>query len=321
MRDSNISNKILKWYDNNKRILPWRKKTSTKNREYFTLVSEFMLQQTQVKTVIPYFENFIKNFPNLKSLANANEQKVLKNWEGLGYYSRARNLKKTAIKLLKEFKGQLPKDVEKADSLDYVLANSDYITLHVPLVEATKNLISKNSLKTIKTGAKIINLSRGGIVNSDDVIEALKEGKVSSFVTDFPTPNLINRANQKGDVILLPHLGASTKEAEINCAVMASTQVVDFLKNGVIVNSVNFPSIKLGRSTKNRLVIINKNEPGMIGKIADALAKENINIADMTNKSRDDIAINLIDIDQDPSDDLIKKLSTIDHVLSVRNCT
>jgi D-3-phosphoglycerate dehydrogenase len=216
---------------------------------------------------------------------------------------------------------RLPKDVEKADSLDYVLANSDYITLHVPLVEATKNLISKNSLKTIKTGAKIINLSRGGIINSDDVIEALKEGKVSSFVTDFPTPNLINRANQKGDVILLPHLGASTKEAEINCAVMASNQVVDFLKNGVIVNSVNFPSIKLGRSTKNRLVIINKNEPGMIGKIADALAKENINIADMTNKSRDDIAINLIDIDQDPSDDLIKKLSTIDHVLSVRNCT
>ena len=216
---------------------------------------------------------------------------------------------------------RLPKDVEKADSLDYVLANSDYITLHVPLVEATKNLISKNSLKTIKNGAKIINLSRGGIVNSDDVIEALEEGKVSSFVTDFPTPNLINRANQKGDVILLPHLGASTEEAEINCAVMASTQVADFLKNGVIVNSVNFPSIKLGRSTKNRLVIINKNEPGMIGKIADALAKENINIADMTNKSRDDIAINLIDIDQDPSDDLIKKLSTIDHVLSVRNCT
>ena len=100
MRESNIPNKFLKWYVNNKRILPWRKKTSTRNREYFRLVSEFMLQQTQVKTVIPYFENFIKNFPNLKSLANANEQKVLKNWEGLGYYSRARNLKKTAIKLI-----------------------------------------------------------------------------------------------------------------------------------------------------------------------------------------------------------------------------
>ena len=117
MRKSNIPNKILKWYDNNKRILPWRKKTSIKNREYFTLVSEFMLQQTQVKTVIPYFENFIKIFPNIKSLAEANEQKILKNWEGLGYYTRARNLKKTAIKLLKEFNGRLPKDFEKLKSL------------------------------------------------------------------------------------------------------------------------------------------------------------------------------------------------------------
>ena len=117
MRELNISNKILKWYDNNKRKLPWRKKTSTKNREYFTLVSEFMLQQTQVKTVIPYFENFIKNFPNLKSLAKANEQKVLKNWEGLGYYSRAINLKKTAIILLNDFNGELPKDIESLKSL------------------------------------------------------------------------------------------------------------------------------------------------------------------------------------------------------------
>ena len=117
MRESNIPNKILKWYDNNKRILPWRKKTSAKNREYFTLVSEFMLQQTQVKTVIPYFENFIKIFPDLKSLAKANNQRVLKNWEGLGYYSRARNLKKTAIKILKEFNGNLPKDLEKLKSL------------------------------------------------------------------------------------------------------------------------------------------------------------------------------------------------------------
>ena len=115
MQKSNIPNKILKWYDNNKRTLPWRKKTSTKNREYFTLVSEFMLQQTQVKTVIPYFENFIKNFPDLKSLAKSSDQKILKNWEGLGYYSRARNLKKTAIKLLEEFKGQLPKDIEQQE--------------------------------------------------------------------------------------------------------------------------------------------------------------------------------------------------------------
>ena len=117
MKHSNIPNKILYWYDKNKRNLPWRKKTTTKNREYFTLVSEFMLQQTQVKTVIPYFISFIKNFPNLKSLANAKEERVLKNWEGLGYYSRARNLKKTANKLINDFDSKLPEDIEALMSL------------------------------------------------------------------------------------------------------------------------------------------------------------------------------------------------------------
>ena len=117
MNNQTIPNKILHWYDNNKRNLPWRKKTSTKNREYFTLVSEFMLQQTQVKTVVPYFENFIKNFPNLKSLAKSKEENVIKNWEGLGYYSRARNLKKTAIKLLENFNGRLPEEVKQLKSL------------------------------------------------------------------------------------------------------------------------------------------------------------------------------------------------------------
>ena len=113
MKKQNISNKILYWYDNNHRQLPWRKHASKKQKQYFTLVSEFMLQQTQVKTVVPFFEKFIKNFPNLKSLAHSNEQRVLKNWEGLGYYSRARNLRKTAIILLKDFNGSLPKNIEK----------------------------------------------------------------------------------------------------------------------------------------------------------------------------------------------------------------
>ena len=117
MPNQNIPKKILHWYDNNKRTLPWRKKVSKSKREYFTLISEFMLQQTQVKTVVPYFENFVKNFPNLQSLAKSSDQKILKNWEGLGYYSRARNLKKTAILLLKEFNGKLPKEIEKLKSL------------------------------------------------------------------------------------------------------------------------------------------------------------------------------------------------------------
>ena len=170
MKKQNISNKILYWYDNNHRQLPWRKHASKKQKQYFTLVSEFMLQQTQVKTVIPFFENFIKNFPNLKSLAKSSEQKILKNWEGLGYYSRARNLKKTAIKLLKEFKGELPKDIQKLKSLpgigEYtsrsILAiahNKPYIPMdgnverilkRVFLLK-TKNKISKENLNKKKS--------------------------------------------------------------------------------------------------------------------------------------------------------------------------
>ena len=215
---------------------------------------------------------------------------------------------------------RLPKEVEKADSLETLLANCDYISLHVPLVDSTKNLISSKTLSFVKDGAKIINLSRGGIVNNDDILNFLESGKVNRYVTDFPTPDLIKRADENGDVILLPHLGASTKEAEINCANMACEQVSDFLKNGTIVNSVNFPSIRLGRTTNFRLVIINKNEPGMIGKIADQIASSNLNITDMTNKSRDEIAINLIDLDENPSAEIIKNIEKIEHVLSVRLC-
>ena len=215
---------------------------------------------------------------------------------------------------------RLPKEVEKADSLETLLANCDYISLHVPLVDSTKNLICSKTLSFLKDGAKIINLSRGGIVNNDDILNSLKSGKVKRYVTDFPTPDLIKRADENGDVILLPHLGASTKEAEINCANMACEQVSNFLKNGTIVNSVNFPSIRLGRTTNFRLVIINKNEPGMIGKIADQIASSNLNITDMTNKSRDEIAINLIDLDENPSAEIIKNIEKIEHVLSVRLC-
>jgi D-3-phosphoglycerate dehydrogenase len=215
---------------------------------------------------------------------------------------------------------RLPKDVEKADSMDYLLNNSDYVSIHVPLVEATKDLINKESLQKFKKGSKLINLSRGGIVNNKDIIEALDSKIIGTFVTDFPTPDLITRSNDHHDVILLPHLGASTKEAEINCAVMAAEQITNFLNDGMIVNSVNFPSIKLGRKTKYRMVIINQNEPGMIGKITDEIGYKNINIADMTHKSRDAIGINLIDLEDEPSEELIENIKRIDHVISVRLC-
>ena len=216
---------------------------------------------------------------------------------------------------------RLPKEVEKAETLEYLLSNSDYISLHVPLIDATKDMISKETLKHFKQGSKLINLSRGGIVNNEDIIEALDSNKISTFVTDFPTPELVERSSKLQDVILLPHLGASTKEAEINCAVMAADQVSNFLNNGVIINSVNFPSIRLGRTAEYRLVIVNKNEPGMIGKITDEIGFKNINIADMTHKSRDSIGINLIDLENQPSEELINNIKNIDHVLSVRLCS
>ena len=215
---------------------------------------------------------------------------------------------------------RLPKEVEKADSLEYLLSHSDYISLHVPLMDSTIDLISKKTLKHFKEGAKLINLSRGGIVNNEDILEALDSKRVSKFVTDFPTPELVERSSTLNDVILLPHIGASTKEAEVNCAVMAADQVTNFLKNGVIINSVNFPSIKLGRTAAYRMVIINKNEPGMIGKITDEIGYKNINIADMTHKSRDTIGINIIDLEEMPSDELLKNIRNIDHVVSVRLC-
>lgn len=213
---------------------------------------------------------------------------------------------------------RLPREVKKAETLEDLLKNSDYISLHVPLTEATKHLINAENLKYFKPDARLINLSRGGIVNSNDVIDALESGRLAKFVTDFPTPELIARSSGCNDVILLPHLGASTKEAEVNCAVMAASQLANFLEDGTIINSVNFPNIFQERSTPYRLVIINKNEPGMISKVTDCIAALNLNIADMTNKSRDGIAINLIDLELEASEELIKQLKAIDHVLSVR---
>ena len=215
---------------------------------------------------------------------------------------------------------QLPKEVEKADSLEYLLSNSDYISLHVPLVEETKDLISKNTIKFIKEGAKLINLSRGPIVNNEDILKALEDKKISSFVTDFPTPELVKRSIEFADVILLPHLGASTKEAEINCAIMAAEQANSFLKDGEIINSVNFPRVKLGRTTKNRIVIVHKDEPGVIGNITGEIASHNVNIPDMINKSRDHIAITVIDLDDRPTNNILNNINEIENVLSVRLC-
>ena len=172
-------------------------------------------------------------------------------------------------------------------------------------------LTSKSVLTGVATDGVFYNVN----VTSDGDLKV-----IDKFVTDFPTPELVTRANNFHDVILLPHLGASTKEAEVNCAVMAAEQICNFLNDGIIINSVNFPSIKLGRKTKYRMVIINKNEPGMIGKITDEIGYKNINIADMTHKSREAIGINLIDLEDEPTQELIRNIENIDHVINVRLC-
>ena len=214
----------------------------------------------------------------------------------------------------------LPKEVEKAETLEFLFSKSDYISLHVPLSDNTKNLISKKLLDFVKEDAKLINLSRGGVVNNIDVIDALNNKKLTTYVTDFPTPELIKRSVNYGDVILLPHLGASTKEAEINCSILAAEQTKNYLENGLITNSVNFPNVKLSRTSKFRIVIVHKDEPGIIGTITSEIAKNNLNISDMINKSRNEIAVTLIDINDNPPEDLLKKIQDTVNVLTVRVC-
>ena len=215
---------------------------------------------------------------------------------------------------------RLPREVEKAETLELLIRNSDFISLHIPLTEHTRDFINHKQLSNCKEGATLINLARQGIVNEDDVIQALRENKLKRYVTDFPSPKLIQQNIEADNIILLPHLGASTKEAEINCAVMAANQTINFLKDGTIKNSVNFPDIYLEPSTGNRLVVINRNAPGMIGKIADKLGELGLNINDMSNKSREDIAINIIDLDEDVSEDCLNQLNQIEHVISARKC-
>jgi D-3-phosphoglycerate dehydrogenase len=210
---------------------------------------------------------------------------------------------------------ELSSKVKKATGLETLLAEVDYLTIHVPLLESTKGMFNSEKFSMMKDGIKIINFARGGLVNDNDMIKALESGKVSSYVTDFPEAKLLN---VKG-VVPIPHLGASTAESEENCAVMAVEQVKDFLENGNIKNSVNFPNATLPRiASQNRIIIANKNVPNMIGEISSALAENSINIHDMLNKSKNDFAYNIIDVDGKVTDAVVKKLQSIDGVITVR---
>ena len=215
---------------------------------------------------------------------------------------------------------KLPSEVEPVGSIEELFSRSDFITLHIPAIEKTKGLVNLKLLQNAKN-ASLLNFARHEVVHNQSILEALDKGYLTNFITDFPTPELIKRANKQGDVILLPHIGASTSQAEESCAVMAVQQLADFLQNGNINNSVNFPNVYLPRSTKSRIAITNKNVPAMIGQIATTLGELELNIADMTNVSRGDLAYNLIDIENSVNKSALDKLSSIENIINVRLIT
>ena len=212
---------------------------------------------------------------------------------------------------------KLPSQVQPAESIEDLFKVSDYISIHIPATPSTEKLINGDLFKGSKN-LSLLNFARHEVVNTDDVLTFIDKGNLRNFITDFPTPELIKRANDKKDVILLPHIGASTAQAEENCAVMAVNQITEFLQTGNIRNSVNFPNVHLKRTTDYRISIINKNVPAMIGQIATELGELNLNIAEMTNVSKGDIAYNLIDIENEVSEESIAKLKGIDNVIDVR---
>jgi D-3-phosphoglycerate dehydrogenase / 2-oxoglutarate reductase len=210
---------------------------------------------------------------------------------------------------------QLSSGVEQALSLDDLFARCEMVTVHVPLMDATRNLVNAARLKLLKPNGVILNFSRAGIVDDAAVLEALNAGKLGAYICDFPTNELKNHAK----VVALPHLGASTGEAEENCAVIVADTLRDFLENGTIRNSVNFPEAILPRTPgASRLAIANENVPNMVGQISTALAEAKLNIADLLNKSRGELAYTLIDVDGAVSQSVVEKLRAIQGVLAVR---
>ncbi|MBO5931788.1 MAG: phosphoglycerate dehydrogenase [Clostridia bacterium] len=204
--------------------------------------------------------------------------------------------------------------VNRAATYDEVFEKADYITLHVPATKETKNMICAESIAKMKDGVKIINLSRADLVNAAELKAALADGKVSAYVTDFPTEEVINTPG----VVAIPHLGASTEESEDNCAVMAARQLDDYLKNGNIKNSVNYPNVEMPRSAVSRICVLHQNVPSILTKITAAVADEGLNIENMTNKSKGENAYTMLDVSSTPSEDAIARIASVEGINRVR---
>jgi D-3-phosphoglycerate dehydrogenase len=208
----------------------------------------------------------------------------------------------------------LSAEVKKAQSIEELLRNSDFVTLHVPLQEATRHLINQQRVQGMKKGVILLNFSRDGIVDEDAVLLGIESGKIKNYVCDFPSQKFQHHAA----VIMLPHLGASTLEAEENCAIMVVEQMMDYLENGNITNTVNFPNVTMGRESPYRVAVANSNVPNLLGQISTTMAKAGLNIHNMVNKSRGEMAYTLVDVDSPVPQQTIDELVAIPGVLMVR---
>jgi D-3-phosphoglycerate dehydrogenase len=209
---------------------------------------------------------------------------------------------------------RLPSQVQKMENLPSLLANADFITLHVPAIEPTFHLINKEALSSVKKGAVLLNFARETIVHPEAVVDSLDAGRLGQYVCDFPEPCLLGR----DDVIAMPHIGASTAEAEENCAVMAANQLMDYLENGNIKNAVNFPVVSMERAGTCRLTFANHNVAGVLGEVLSVFTQHQVNVIDMVNKSRGDVAYNIIDLEQIPSDPALVDIQALEHVVGLR---
>ena len=209
---------------------------------------------------------------------------------------------------------QLSSKVKRMDSLETLLSQSDFVTLHVPAIPSTKDLINSKNLRKMKPSAKLLNFARAEIVNLNDLIDAIENKVIGGYISDFPMPGMIGLKN----VLLMPHIGASTKEAEENCAVMASEQLIDFLENGNIINSVNFPSTEMARTDGTRITFTNENIPKVLGQVLSVFADLNLNIIDMVNKSRGDIAYNIIDVEGKIDLAIDRNIANISGIVNAR---
>ena len=209
---------------------------------------------------------------------------------------------------------RLPSEVRRMKDVQTLLGRSDFISLHLPVLDSTRGLINADMLKHFRPGSCLVNFAREEIVVTEDLVDALNSGTLSRYVADFPSHLLLGR----DDTILMPHIGASTAEAEENCAVMAADQLKGFLEHGNIRNSVNFPTIELERTTDFRITLSNQNEPGMLSHILTLIGEDGLNVADLLNKSVGNIAYNIIDLDGVPKDTLLAQIRSLNGVLNLR---